>query len=174
MLGEPLPRFAASLSRSLTMRFLSLSCLRFASCKPQHHGLASLTLLFSPQRSFDSTDHFCSPPFVWPARIDGLTRPLTCSQAFGTDVGNQRSRANGSVIGSSMSWATCTVKLRSRQPPERPHDESMIMPYNTLRQLQPPSFLKKTIGPSVSGRSNLFTTTVVKKPLNCFFAQLFL
>ena len=109
-----------------------------------------LTVLFSSQRSFDSTDHFCSPPFVCPARIDGLTRPQTCSQAFGTDIGNQRSRANGSVIGSSMSWAG-TVKLSSRQQPERRHDEPMIMPHNTLRQLQPPSFLKKTIGPSVSG-----------------------
>ena len=83
--------------------------------------------------------HFCSPPFVCPARIDGLTRPLTCAQAFGTDIRNQRSRVNGSVIGSSISWATSTVKLSSRQQPERRHDESMIMPHNTL-------------GPSVSGR----------------------
>ena len=144
------------------MRFLSFSCLRSASCKPQHHGQASnlcrhlqmlprgptsprrapLTLLFSSQPSFD-TDHFCSPPFVCPARVGGLRRPLRCSQAFGADIGNQRSQAHGSIIGSSISWVTSTVKWSSREPLERSHDETMIMPHNTLRQTAASFILEK-------------------------------
>ena len=73
-------------SRSSTdRRRISVVSFAMLPVGPTSPHRAPLTVLFSSQRSFDSTDHFCSPPFVCPARIDGLTRPLTCSQAFGTD-----------------------------------------------------------------------------------------